>query len=108
RSCSLILNSGLLLSVVTSEVLSPGFSPCLLTPIVASSTRKMSYPPSLIRETTSAICSESARDSLIASPSSFISCLSCWSTIPPLEFYPQQQGLTASVTLDGVRGHRVS
>src|SRR5712692_4073160 len=83
RSWSLILNSGLLVSVVTREVLSPDFSPGLLTPIVASSTRKMSYPPSLILETTSAICSLSASDSLIASPSSFISCFSCWSTSPP-------------------------
>src|SRR5579859_2035049 len=36
-----------------------------------------------MRETTSEICSESERDSLIASPSSFISCLSCGSTGPP-------------------------
>src|SRR5579859_1782329 len=52
--------------------------------MVASSTRKMSYPPSLMRETTSEICSESDRDSLIASPSSFMSCLSCGSTGFPL------------------------
>src|SRR5580698_4616608 len=36
-----------------------------------------------MRETTSAIWSESASDSLIASPSSFMSCLSSWSTAPP-------------------------
>src|SRR6266567_2920495 len=36
-----------------------------------------------MRETTSAIWSESARDSLIASPNSFIRCFSCWSTNPP-------------------------
>src|ERR1035438_8605650 len=78
-----MLSSGLLERVVTSEVLSEDFSPGLLTPIVASSTKKMSYPPSLIRETTSAIRSESANDSLIASPSSFIICFSCWSTWPP-------------------------
>src|SRR5271169_7008849 len=47
RSWSLILNSGLVDRVVTSEVLSDDFSPCLLTPMVASRTRKMSYPPSL-------------------------------------------------------------
>jgi len=34
---------------VTREVLSEVFSPCLLTPMVASKTRKISYPPSLIR-----------------------------------------------------------
>src|ERR1700726_3403897 len=78
-----MLSSGLLERVVTMEVLSSDFSPGLLTPIVASSTRKMSYPPSLILDTTSAICSLSASDSLIASPSSFISCFSCWSTSPP-------------------------
>src|ERR1700726_3271091 len=83
RSWSLILNSGFVDRVVTSEVLSDDFSPCLLTPMVASSTRKISYPPSLIRETTSEICSESDEDSLIASPSSFMSCLSCGSTYPP-------------------------
>src|SRR5712692_9105036 len=83
RSWSLILNSGLLVRVVTMEVLSLDFSPGLLTPIVASSTRKMSYPPSLILATTSAICSESESDSLIASPSSFINCFNCWSTEPP-------------------------
>src|ERR1700747_2773078 len=65
------------------EVLSGDLSPCLLTPIVASSTRKISYPPSLMRDTTSEICSESERDSLMASPSSFMSCLSCGSTSPP-------------------------
>ena len=37
----------------------------------SSRTRKISYPPSLIRDTTSAIASESDSDSLIASPSSF-------------------------------------
>src|SRR3984893_3118526 len=83
RSWSLILNSGLVERVVTREVLSEDFSPCLLTPMVASRTRNMSYPPSLMRETTSAICSESERDSLIASPSSFIKSFSCWSTCPP-------------------------
>src|ERR1700690_1601136 len=67
------------------EVLSSDFSPGLLTPMVASSTRKMSYPLSLILETTSAICSLSASDSLIASPSSFISCFNCWSTWPPVK-----------------------
>ena len=36
RSWSLTLNSGLVESVVTSEVLSEDFSPCLLTPMVAS------------------------------------------------------------------------
>jgi PEGA domain len=41
-SWSLTLSSGLLLRVVTIEVLSGDFSPGLLTPIVASSTRKMS------------------------------------------------------------------
>src|SRR5271157_2741460 len=62
RSWSLTLNSGFVDNVVTSEVLSVGFSPCLLTPIVASRTRKMSYPPSLMRATTSEICSESERE----------------------------------------------
>src|ERR1700676_841915 len=38
-----------------------------------------------MRETTSEICSESERDSLMASPSSFISCLSCGSTVPPCQ-----------------------
>src|SRR4029077_18643293 len=47
RSWSLILNSGLVDRVVTREVLSEDFSPCLLTPMVASRTRNMSYPPSL-------------------------------------------------------------
>src|ERR1700734_1684438 len=42
RSWSLILNSGLVERVVTREVLSEDFSPCLLTPMVASRTRKMS------------------------------------------------------------------
>src|ERR1700733_12209874 len=42
RSWSLILNSGLVERVVTREVLSEVFSPCLLTPMVASSTKKMS------------------------------------------------------------------
>src|SRR5271157_2300793 len=83
RSWSLTLNSGFVDNVVTSEVLSVGFSPCLLTPIVASRTRKMSYPPSLMRATTSEICSESERDSLMASPSSFMSCFSCGSTGSP-------------------------
>src|SRR6185503_5649172 len=83
RSWSLILNSGLVVRVVTREVLSSDFSPGLLTPMVASSTRKMSYPLSLILETTSAICSLSASDSLMASPSSFINCFNCWSTWPP-------------------------
>src|SRR3954462_4775295 len=36
-----------------------------------------------MRDTTSEICSESDKDSLIASPSSFISCLSCGSTESP-------------------------
>src|SRR5690349_16229598 len=97
------------------EVLSSDFSPGLLTPIVASSTRKMSYPPSLILDTTSAICSLSASDSLIASPSSFISCLSCWSTFPPgknvgdlptlscldaITGYPVRRGYAVIVTLN--------
>src|SRR5882724_1461508 len=86
------------------EVLSSDFSPGLLTPIVASSTRKMSYPPSLILETTSAICSLSANDSLIASPSSFISCFSCWSTSPPEDDFSR---LLASHTLDAVTGYPV-
>src|SRR6202050_793038 len=84
RSWSLILNSGLVERVVTRDVLSEDFSPCLLTPMVASRTRKMSYPPSLMRETTSAICSESESDSLMASPSSFIGCFSCGSTGSPI------------------------
>src|SRR4051812_50153139 len=36
-----------------------------------------------MRDTTSEICSESDKESLIASPSSFISCLSCGSTESP-------------------------
>src|SRR5579885_1238912 len=39
---SLTLKVGLVVRVVTSEFLSAAFSPCLLTPMVASSTRKMS------------------------------------------------------------------
>src|SRR5580693_6836870 len=42
KSWSLILNSGLVERVVTRDVLSEDFSPCLLTPMVASRTRKMS------------------------------------------------------------------
>src|ERR1700681_2604804 len=41
-----------------------------------------------MRETTSEICSESERDSLMASPSSFISCLSCGSTVSPCQKSP--------------------
>src|SRR6266853_5033754 len=42
KSWSLILSSELVLRVETREVLSVECSPCLLTPMVASSTRKMS------------------------------------------------------------------
>src|ERR1700758_874950 len=92
------------------EVLASDFSPGLLTPMVASSTRKISYPPSFILDTTSAICSLSASDSLIASPSSFISCFSCWSTLPPGENIGRLPALLKyldAVTSDSVRNpHR--
>jgi len=67
------------------EVLSSDFSPGLLTPIVASSTRKMSYPPSFILATTSAICSLSASDSLIALAQFFHQLLQLLVHIPPWE-----------------------
>src|SRR5580704_14023936 len=110
RSWSLILNS-----VVIRAGFSLDFSPGLLTPIVASSTRKISYPPSLIRDTTSAIGSESASDSLIASPSSFINCFNCWSTYPPLQesdcrvfHFTLVPALAAFNQLDAATGHNVS
>src|SRR6266699_4518858 len=58
-----------------------------------------------MRETTSAICSESARDSLMASPNSFIRCFSCWSTNPPGYLTPclpdnGQPDRTQTLTLD--------
>ncbi len=68
--------------VETADALSDVFSPCLLTPMVASRTRKGSYPSSLMRETASEICPESERDLLMAAPSSLIRSLSRWSTWP--------------------------
>jgi len=82
--CKLHTHSeGHLERVEKTDASSEDFSPCLLTPMVASRTSKMSYPRPLIRETTSEICLESDRDLLIASPSSFMSCLSFGSTWVP-------------------------
>src|SRR4051812_21500017 len=61
-------------SAVASS-LSPSASR-LLKPMVASSTRNTSYPCALILAITSPICSDSERLSLMASPSSFMRCLS--------------------------------
>src|ERR1700744_3914126 len=76
-SFALMLSSGspFLVRVPTSSGEVSPASSCLLKPTVASNTRKTSNPSCLILEITCAICSDSARVPLMASPSSFISCL---------------------------------
>src|SRR5580658_5299456 len=66
----------------SSDSYSP-FSSRLLNPIVASRTRKTSYPARLISPMAAAMRSESDSDSLIAFPSSCISSLSFSSTHCP-------------------------
>src|SRR5712672_937241 len=84
-SWALMLNSGS--ACFLRELTSCGAvsSSCLLKPMVASSTRKTSNPSSFILAITCAICSDSERDTLMASPRSFINCFNRGFTQTPLD-----------------------